>query len=69
MLGCKQSLPEASVIGSNGGESKPQWRCHVFVTVSNYDTQGRQESEPTGMFCGTESEAKSPSVHESEGAS
>ena len=63
MLGCELSLPEASVALRNGGESNSQWNLHVFfVTVSNYDTRGRQESEQTGMFCDADSEAENPSM-------
>lgn len=58
--GCEESLPEASVTKRKSGESESQWRLHVFITVSNYDTRGRQESERTSMFCDTDSEAKNP---------
>lgn len=33
-----------------------------FIIVSNYDTQGRQEREQTGMFCDVDSEAENPSM-------
>lgn len=63
VLGCEGSLPELSVTWRNGGASKSRWHLPVFVTMSNYDTRGRQESERTGgMFCNTDSKAEKPST-------
>lgn len=54
----ERNLPEASVTWKKSGEAESQWHSHVFVSVSNYDTQERQESEGMGMFCDTDSEAE-----------